>query len=390
MAPGRVLMLTRRVCVAPLTVPAVGAVMLLVLGLVTGCSSVGYYGQAVRGHLEVMGKRERIAVLLEDPATDAALAASLAGVLAIRDFASAELGLPDNDSYRTYTDLGRPYVVWNVVAAPQFSLSPEQWCFPFVGCLTYKGYFAEARAEREAQDLRERGYDVVVGGVAAYSTLGRFDDPFLNTMIGYTPARTASLIFHELAHQFLYVKGDTAFNEAFASFVAEEGVRRWLAQRGDAQEAAAWRARERRRQQFTALVLDGRSRLQALYAREDLDDAARLEAKRAELSALQQRYATLRDTAWEGYDGYDRWFAEVNNARLASVATYRRLVPAFAALLAQQDGDFAAFLAASEALAALPAPERTQRLEALLAVSAQAPGRSRRNASSSSSSALRR
>ena len=345
----------------------------IVLGGSLGGCAVGYYGQAINGHLEVMGKRQDIAELLgEDAQTSPELRRTLTNVLEIRDFASRELGLPDNDSYRTYADLGRPYVVWNVVAAPAYSLSPKQWCFLFVGCVPYKGYFAEAKARRQAETLVRKGYDTVVGGVAAYSTLGRFDDPFLNTMVGYTEARTAGLIFHELAHQQLYVRGEGDFNEAFASFVEAEGVRRWLAARGDTQAFERWREREARQAQFTALVLGTRKRLISVYARTYPTDEALEAAKQAEFTRLRERYAVLKRESWAGYGGYDAWFEDLNNARLVSVATYRRLLPAFGAILAQEDGDLGRFLARAEELSELSAEERARRLDALLAVAAEA------------------
>jgi predicted aminopeptidase len=348
----------------------------LMASLLAGCSAVGYYAQAVHGHFDLMGRREPIDVLVDSPPgdVDAELQATLQRVLEIRDFASAELALPDNDSYRSYADLERPYVVWNVVAAPTFSLAPKRWCFLFVGCLSYKGFFAEERARREAQRLRERGYDVVVGGVAAYSTLGRFADPFLNTMVGYSEAQTAALIFHELAHQQLYVKGETAFNEAFASFVAEEGVKRWLARDGDAgaEQFAAWQRGQQRRLQFTSLVLDAREELLLLYARDDLDEAARQAAKQAAFDRLRERYERLRDQAWGGYEGYDAWFDTLNNAKLVSVATYRRLIPAFRALFVEAERDFASFFAQAQTLARAPSATREQRLQALLGVSSTA------------------
>lgn len=354
--------------------PAAVAGAAVLAALLGGCVNLPYYAQAVRGHLDLMSRRVQIEQVLARDDLDPDLRETLTLVLEVRDFASESLGLPDNDSYRSYAELDRPYVVWNVVAAPSDSLQPRRWCFLFVGCLSYKGYFDESRARRQADRLAGKGWEVAVGGVAAYSTLGRFADPFLDTMVGYSDARTASVIFHELAHQALYVKGDTAFNEGFASFVAEEGVRRWFSRRdgadADREAFARWQAREARRRAFTRLVLDARQRLATLYADETLTDAAREAAKAAAYARLRADYRRLRDTRWDGYAGYDRWIENVNNARLASVATYRQHLPAFRALLAQEQGDFAAFLRRAEALAALPAEARRERLAALAAVSA--------------------
>lgn len=341
-----------------------------------GCTNLGYYAQAVRGHMELMGRRQPIEALLEDPGIDAALRDDLALVLDVRDFATEELGLPDNGSYRTFAALDRPYVVWNVVATPELSLQPRRWCFLFVGCLSYKGYFDEERARRLAEDLRAQGNDVAVGGVAAYSTLGRFPDPFLDTMLGYSDARTAGVIIHELAHQELYIKGDSTFNESFATFVEEEGVRRWFARRpGNAEDARAWadwQAQQQRSRQFTQLVLAARRDLQGVFADPSLGPEAKRSAKEAAYARLREAHARLRDGAWDGYAGYDHWFETVNNARLASIATYRRLLPAFRVMLAQQDGDFPAFLAQVHDLAEQPAQAREERLTQLLAVSVDA------------------
>ena len=198
----------------------------LAIALIAMLSGGCYLLQSAQGQLALMSKREPIARVIDEPSTPAALRAQLKSVTAIRNFASRELGLPDNGSYRKYADIGRPYVVWNVVAAPEFSVDPKQWCFPIVGCVGYRGYFVEKRARRFAAGLHAKGFDVVVGGVAAYSTLGHFDDPILSSMVGWNDVELASIIFHELTHQLLYVPNDASFNEALATTVAEEGVRR--------------------------------------------------------------------------------------------------------------------------------------------------------------------
>src|SRR5690606_32875324 len=240
---------------------------LLVLPAV-GCSSLGYYGQAISGQFEVYRKSRPVAEVIADPATDPRLRAKLADVQRVREFASRELGLPDNDSYRVYADLGRRYVLWNVFATPELSLEPLTWCFPVSGCVAYRGYFSREAAEAYAEKLRAAGYDVHVGGGTAYSTLGWFSDPLLNTMIHRPLPEIAGLLFHELAHQRLYVRGDTAFSESFAMTVELEGVRRWLEANGEADEYARYARTLERRQQFTQLVLRYRDRLEALYAAE--------------------------------------------------------------------------------------------------------------------------
>lgn len=338
--------------------------LLCALLTVSGCANLTYYAQSVSGQLDVVGKRQPIAWLLRDPATPPALKAQLADVLAIRQFAVQALHLPDNASYRGYADLHRQYVVWNVVATPAFSMTPRQWCFPFVGCLSYRGYFRQQRAEDFAASLRQRGDDIAVLGVPAYSTLGWFADPVLNTTITWPRARLASLIFHELTHQVLYIKGDTAFNESFAVTVEEEGVRRWLEQRQDAPALARYREDRHRQEQFIQMVMATRAELVLLYAT-DMSTAQRRTAKVRTFAELRERYQGLR-SEWGGYAGYDRWFAQdLNNAHIAALNTYQEYVPAFRALLAQQQGNLPAFYAAVRIVGNLPAVQRQARLREL-------------------------
>ena len=332
-----------------------------------GCSTVGYYGQAVAGHVRLMAAREPIEDVIADPETPAAVRERLAVALAAREFAVTELGLPDNGSYTRYVQLDRSAVVYNVFAAPEFSLQAKTWCFPVAGCVVYRGYFAQARAERAAAQYAAQGYDTLVGGAAAYSTLGRFEDPLLSTMLYRDDARLAGLLFHELAHQRIYVQDDSAFNEAFATAVEEEGVRRWLEAAGRHAELAAWRTLGERTRAFERLLAETRARLQAVYASGDPEPVMRL-AKAEAFAQLRRDYAALK-AAWDGWDGYDRWFdAPLNNARLVPSATYRGLVPAFRILLHQAGGDLAAFYAACESLAALPQAERDFEMQRLLAI----------------------
>jgi predicted aminopeptidase len=299
--------------------------------------------------------------VLVDAATPAHLRSRLHSVQAMREFASAELALPRNGSYQRYADLKRPYVVWNVFAAPEFSVVPETWCFPIAGCVGYRGYFAQADAERFAAELKAQGNDVYVGGVPAYSTLGWMDDPVLNTFIGYPDTELARLIFHELAHQVAYAKGDSTFNESFAVAVELEGVRRWIARHGTLNQQAALERADVRKEEFAELVARTRARLREVYS-----SGAPPERMRAErlhtFEAMRAEYQALR-ARWGGYGGYDWWFAQpLNNAQLASVAIYTQLVPAFQALLAREGGDLPRFYAAVRELASLP---RTQRHFAL-------------------------
>lgn len=330
-----------------------------------GCDTLRYYSQAVGGHLELMRRAAPIGEQLESDAVPAALKAKLQAVLRIRDFASRELALPDNGSYKHYADLGRQYVVWNVFAAPEFSLEPVSSCFVLAGCVSYRGYFSEADAQAAGAALRAQGYDVHVGGVPAYSTLGWFDDPVLNTFIQYPVAGLARLVFHELAHQVLYVKNDTSFNESFAATVEQAGVERWLAQSGNADDRAAYERLQRIRDDFVALILKYRATLEQHY-RQDLSVDAKRLGKARVLAEMEDEYRRLR-SAWGGFAGYDRWFAgKPNNAMLASVALYTELVPAFRAMLDHEGGNLGRFYAAAKALAKLPKKERDARLRSVL------------------------
>jgi predicted aminopeptidase len=338
--------------------------------LLTACDTLGYYGQAVSGQLYILTHRQKIDTLLADPATAAPLKAKLEDIRAIRRFAADELRLPLESQYSSYVDVRRPYVVWNVFAAPEFSLQPRSWCYPVAGCVTYRGYFREEAAREFAAELQEQGFDVYVGGVAAYSTLGWFSDPVLNTLIDRPRHQLAALVFHELAHQVAYVPGDTAFNESFATAVEREGQRRWLqvetfagAERTVMESSIAQELA--RQEQFVTLVQAAVADLQVLYAQQ-LTDAGKRAAKARRLQQLREDYALLKG-AWQGYDGYDAWFAhDLNNAKLATVTTYNTLVPAFAALLAESDGNLPEFYARAAALARLDAEQRKQQLERLL------------------------
>jgi predicted aminopeptidase len=333
--------------------------------LVSGCANISYYWQSVSGQLDIWQRERPIEEVIADPASPQALKDRLARVLEIRAFASRELGLPDNASYRRYADVERPFVVWNVFAAPEFSVQPLQSCFLFAGCVSYRGYFSRTDAERYSAAQAEQGHDVYIGGVPAYSTLGWFADPMLNTFVHYPEAEIARLIFHELAHQVAYVRDDTVFNESFAVAVEQEGMRRWLARAADATQHEQYERGRRMRSDFTALIQRYRERLDALY-RERLAEDAMRGRKRAVLAELDSDYRSLR-AGWDGYAGYDSWFASApNNAQIASVAVYSQRVTAFEALLARESGDLTRFYAAVQELAALPKPERDVRLGALV------------------------
>ncbi len=340
--------------------------LIVVLVLLTGCSGVEYYSQTVQGHLDLMGRRQSIEDLIADPDTPDELRGQLELVLQLRDFASRELMLPENGSYLSYADLEREAMVWNVVAAPEFSMEPERWCYPVIGCASYRGYFSRADAEDFADTQRRLGLDVVVQPIPAYSTLGWFDDPVPSTVISWPAPRLGGLIFHELAHQQLYVSGDTAFNESFANSVQHAGVERWLRAERSELEYETWQQSVERRQQFVDLLLDIRRRLIVLYDSGKSEQEMR-ERKEELFQQLRIDYGLLR-MSWDGYKGFDHWMrqAPLNNARLASIATYENLTPAFLELLAREDGDMAVFYQVCEQLAALTRDERHARLLSLL------------------------
>jgi len=336
----------------------------------TGCG-LGYYWQAATGHLALMRQARPVADVIADPQTPPELREKLAYATQVVTFAHERLLLPDNGSYASFADLGRPYAVWNVVAAPALSLEPRTWCFPVAGCVSYRGYFARKSAEAFAAGLRADGDDVFVGGVAAYSTLGRFADPLLNTMMGWSDSRLAGIIFHELAHQLVYARDDSRFNEGFASFVETEGIRRWLLSRGDRQALCRYRLERDRRQQVLDVLDAIRQALRSVYERE-IPDALKREAKVSLLATLDAAYGRLK-MSWAGPPDFDPWFgAPFNNARLAALATYDDDVPAFSVLLAQSDGDLGTFYRRAARLADESADERRKRLEALRAAAALA------------------
>ena len=319
---------------------------ILICCQLSGC----YVMQTANGQMDLMSKRKPIASVIADPAAAPDLKSRLQSVLEMRDFAVRELRLPDNGSYRSYADVGRPFVVWNVFAAPEFSVQPKQWCFPVAGCVVYRGYFSEEKARAFAAKLEAQGNDVYVGGVPAYSTLGHFDDPVLSTMLAWSDVRLAAIMFHELTHQLVYVPGDTSFNEAFASVVEVEGVHRWLASQHREGELAAFMAGRERQIQIARLLAAGRERLRTLYA-SGVESSVMRERKRAELARLAAQYQALL-ASWSGHPESDSGIdKELNNAYLASVAAYEECVPGFEHLLAATGNDLPLFYERVKSLA---------------------------------------
>ncbi|WP_298835356.1 aminopeptidase [uncultured Piscinibacter sp.] len=330
--------------------------------LTAGCSSVGYYAQSIGGHLALLRAARPVPELIVDAEAEAALKERLALSQRMRDFAVTELKLPDNASYRRFADLKRSAAVWNVVAAPELSLQLKTWCYPIMGCAGYRGYFDRDEAESYATALREDRLEVSVYGVPAYSTLGRLPgdwmaDPLLNTFIHWPEGELARLIFHELSHQIAYANDDTEFNESFATAVERIGGARWLATRASPQARDEYAKFDGRRQDFRALTMAYRDKLDALY-RSSASESDKRERKAALMAQLHADHETLKRERWGGFAGYDGWFARANNASFGVLAAYNALVPDFERLFRRSGADFERFYAEVRRLAALPKAER--------------------------------
>jgi len=331
-----------------------------------GCQTVHYYSQAIDGQCRILFKRQPISKIIADPASPQGLRERLMFILKVREFAENELQLPVSDHYLTYVDITRPFVLWNVFAAPEFSLTPKTWCYPFAGCAAYRGYFAVTNARQYADRLSKQGYDVYVGGVTAYSTLGWFDDPVLSTFIRFPDARLAALIFHELAHQVLYVKDDTAFNESFATFVEQEGLRRWQHASGSEQIYSEYLRQHHHREQFIQLVMHYRQKLELLY-QTDLTPLEKRERKAIIFSELRNEFNHLK-TRQNELSAYDVWMNHsLNNAKISSVVAYHDFLPAFQKMLTRNMGQMNQFFEACRQLVQKNKDERHQLLESYMA-----------------------
>ncbi len=346
--------------------------------ILSGCQTFSFYRQAIKGQYQILSRERPIVKVIADTNTSDRLRERLQLVLELRQFAAKELRLPVNGHYAEYADLGRPYVVWNVYAAPEFSLKSKSWWYPFLGSLDYRGYFSERQAREYAEHLAGKRYDVFVGGVQAYSTLGWFKDPVLNTFLFNDKIDLVETLFHELAHQKVFARGDTPFNESFATAVAQEGVRRWLGAQNDTNTWNRYQVDVEREREFVQLILATRRKLEQLYifynptnsARVRHDSSADQEAERKQkatiIEELRREYGVLK-AQWRGYSGYDRWFAgPLNNAQLNTISTYNRLVPAFRQLLQQSGGDLNRFYDDVRKLKNLRKKERHRRLEEIL------------------------
>jgi len=357
----------------------IGTALLSVVVAVSGCQTISFYSQAIRGQYQIFAHEEPTEKLLKSSTTPAPLKDRLQFVADLRVFAADKLKLPVDGHYRKYVDVHRPFVVWNVEAAPEFSLEPKNWWYPMVGSLGYRGYFSEAAAHKYGEKLKKKGDDVFIGGVEAYSTLGWFKDPLLNTFIFNPDADLAETLFHELGHQRVFARGDTDFNEAFATTVGQEGARRWLQSKGDTAAYENYLAELKRTRDFVHLIMRTRENLAVVYGDERTEDG-RLKAsnkkrdispeqlraqKKGVLEQMQREYAALK-VEWGGNKEYDHWFARpVNNAQLNSVAAYYDFVPGFERLLALKDGDLEKFYEEAKRLASMSKKERQQWLRTL-------------------------
>jgi predicted aminopeptidase len=358
---------------------ALAPALLLAVLAMSGCRTLSFYNQAIKGQYQIVAHQQKIQKLLADPQTPAPLKAKLELVQDLRAFAKKQLQLPVDGHYEKYADLHRPFVVWNVEAAPEFSLAPKSWWYPFVGSLDYRGFFSKDGAQKYGAWLQTKGYDVYVGGVTAYSTLGWFKDPVLNTFIFDPEPDLAETIFHELGHQRVFASGDTDFNEAFATTVGQEGARRWFRAKGDQAALEKYLADVRRTTQFARLIADTRDRLVTLYG-DERTEGGKIKATRNKravppeqmrrqkqelLDRLQREYTQLK-AQWGGARDYDPWFARaVNNAQLNSVAAYYDLVPGFERMLELNGSDLGKFYEAADRLTHEPRVERHQRLRSL-------------------------
>lgn len=335
-------------------------ILLTISVFLVSCETVGYYTQAARGQLAIMFGREDIQRLIDSGELSVELNDKFSEVMRIRKFASEQLALPVEQNYSTYVDVEREHVVWNVFAAPEFSIIPVNWCYPIAGCVSYRGYFSEAGAKNYSLALERQGFDVYTGGIDAYSTLGWFDDSLLSTVISRANHQLAGLIFHELAHQVAYLPGNTTFNESFATAVEREGLRRWLEATEQSEIIAIADRNSSRQEQFINLVSRFRDRFESVY-QDEISETQKRQEKSALQDQLRAEYEQLK-ASWNDYIGYDAWFSRsLNNAQLSTVSSYNDLVPFFNELLLQSAGDMGEFFESVNAIIAM-APEDREAL----------------------------
>ena len=353
--------------------------LISVVAVLSGCHTVIFYSQAVKGQYQLITTRESVKKLLADSTTQPRLRERLELVQELRRFAEKQLKLPVDGHYQDYVDLRRDYVVWNVEATPEFSMESRTWWYPILGRLDYRGYFSEKSARKYGEWLRAQGYEVYYGGAAAYSTLGWFRDPVLSTFLFESKTDVAETIFHELGHQVAFASGDTDFNEAFATTVGQEGARRWVQSLNDSALLTAYQIALQRNSEFVGIVMKARLQLESLYGDTRTtggkiransepfvaDPGYMREEKRRIIEALRREYEALKES-WGGDADYDGWFEQpINNAKLNSVAAYYDLVPGFERLLEANNGDLEKFYGEVKLLAAAPREQRHQRLRYL-------------------------
>jgi len=333
--------------------------------LLTGCAELQYYGHAVVGQLEVVSQRRPIAEVVADPITSDKTRQQLIYIEKAHDYAIDELILPDSDSFRSYSDVGRRYVLWNVFATPTLSLTPKKWCYLFVGCLSYRSYFNHDYAKQVAVELEDKGWDVYIAPSPAYSTRGLFSDPIYSPVLRYENTTIAGILFHELAHEKVFFNNDSQANESFAMTVQFEGVRRWLAKQNKAESYDSYYLSQQRDDEFVAMLLAHRDRLEKLYT-SDKPLMEKLAAKRRTFNQIKRDYEKLK-ISWNGYSGFDGWFNRpMNNAVLAPIGTYHGDVPAFSQLLLENNNSLVDFYQAAESLAAQDAKVRRKKLNSLM------------------------
>lgn len=339
----------------------------LVCMFCTGCETLAYYNQAFKGQVELLSNQRPLGEVIKDDNSPEQLKKQLSLIQDILAFAEQQLGLPVGGNFSHYVDTQRPYVVWNVFAADELSFKPKQWCYPIVGCASYRGYFKQGQAEAYADLLRAEGKDVYVGGIAAYSTLGWLDDPVLNTFVERNAMQLPALIFHELAHRILYVKGDTEFNESFASAVERIALERWLKHQNKPEAFSLYLKQKQRYDDFVEFVLFWKAQLEALYAT-DLSEEKKRQGKAELFKAMRSDYEQFKFNQ-QHYQGYDAWMSGLlNNAKLNTLATYQARVPAFLALYQQENSDFKKFIDACVELSRLKSTKRKQQVDDLMTV----------------------
>lgn len=337
-------------------------ILLLFTVIISGCASVNYYAQSIQGQFEIIQKRQNIDFLLGTNNLPDSQRERLETVLKLREFSINQLGLPNNNSYSSYADIERDYVIWNIFATKEFSLSPIRWCYLIVGCLDYRGYFSESDAKQHAIKLKQQGHDVYLGGVSAYSTLGWFDDPVLNTMLRWSNVQLAKVMFHELAHQQIYIKNDTEFNESYAEAVATIGISKWLKASSDKNLLLEYKQTQSQEEQFIFLVMKYKALLGELYQSETNEELMRSD-KQALFKQMKDEYNILSHN-WEK-DHYAQWFSSgINNAKLAAIVTYRQYTASFLSLFNKLGRDLERFYSLIVSLSHCKQMKRKEILEA--------------------------